>query len=105
MAAHRARTPCSVFEVLFPQCPERAAGAVPDPDLTVEEDASAERTLPAVQLGVLVVSEALVVTANASEKVEPKRGVVPVIHEPARAPSAVSRAAGSEWRVREPGNC
>src|SRR6187549_3174489 len=96
MAPHRPRSSDAVFEVLAVQGRQARSRSVAHPKLAIEIDSGTQCTLSAVELGILVMCEALVVAANLSEEIQPKSGVMAVIDEAALGARAVGRAAAAK---------
>src|SRR4051794_2229640 len=102
MPAHRAGPPAPVLKVLPCEASPRRARVIPDANVRVEIDARAHAPLPAIELGILVVREALVIPPAALEARHAKGRVMAVVHESAAPPAAMSGAAGTDRRIGHP---
>src|SRR3954452_2114825 len=85
----RARPADAVTKVLAPEIAEAGARLITDADLGVQVNASAQRALTAVELGIFVVAERLVVAARAAKAVHSKRSVMTMVHESAASACAM----------------
>ena len=68
----------------------------------IEPNPAPRKGETAIEFGILVVAEALVVAADLPEPVQPESGMVPVIDIARDPPAAMQGAAGAEPRVRHP---
>src|SRR5690242_12043295 len=99
---HGAGAPFAVLEVLPVQGGQRLPRRVADAQLAIQIDARTQRALSAVELGVFVVGEALIVAAGGAKAAHAERSVMTMVDEAAGMPAAVGRATGPNGRVRYP---